>query len=275
MTDSIQRYVADVDPHVNLVNELFGSPPRKSGPPSVTLPFRVRIAQTEADLAKALRLRAACYSRHFGDALVSDAEPDPEDLAPGSLILLAEDKRTGDVLGCLRFMTNRYSDLSIQKYVDLPPKLQNSSLADIWRLSVTAGARGRLVKAGLFKAVYLCALAFQVRYLVIGARGALIRGYEGFFFKDIVPGGLEVELLGLPHRILYVDVVRAAADWEANGIRWLQSFMHDQHPDIEIFNPLLPGWARVHRNGADNGSFTPSAPGRASPHQNPSHMRSP
>lgn len=242
--------------HLKLNEELFGQNRPNPQFHQASLPFTVRAVRTHQDLQDVLRLRAACYGRHFGsDGLVRET-PDPEDLDPGAVLFLAELKSTGEPVGCLRFMTNRFSRLHIEEFVDLPPDLCHVHLADIRRLSVAKGPGGRLVKLALFKAAYLHAVANQVRYIVIAAREPLIRDYQAVHFQDLVTGGLYVELLEKPHRVLFLDVNKVEYDSRASGNRLHKTFFHDYHPDIMLFEPLRPSWITgraddPHRSKAD------------------------
>lgn len=230
--------------HSQLVEELFGERTDNAANSKIVLPFTVRAVRTDSDLRKALRLRATCYGHHFGDTSTSYENPEAEDLDPGSILFLAESKDTGEAVGCLRFMTNSHNQLNIQKHVALPSEITNHHIADIRRLSVVKGRSGRQVKLALFKAVYLHAVAMQVRYLVIGARAPLIRDYLALYFQDIFPEELTVELLGKPHRVLYFDVSKAEREWRERGNRWYETIFHSFHPDIELYRALRPTWLR-------------------------------
>lgn len=230
--------------HSQLVEELFGARAVSAAPSKIHLPFNVRAVRTHEDLQKALRLRATCYGHHFGDKSTPYEDPEPEDMDLGSILFLAESKDTGEAVGCLRFMTNSHNHLNIQRHVTLPSEIAKHHIADIRRLSVVKGPGGRQVKLALFKAVYLHAVAMQVRYLVIGARAPLIRDYLALYFQDIFPEALTVDLLGKPHRILYFDVSKAEREWRERGNRWYEVIFHDFHPDIELYSALRPTWVR-------------------------------
>ena len=70
------------------------------------LPFRVRLAESAQDIDKAVEIRATAYARHIpgmGDAL---RKPEPDDLRRDALLLIAESKLDGGVVGSIRLQAN-------------------------------------------------------------------------------------------------------------------------------------------------------------------------
>lgn len=211
------------------------------------LPFRVRIVRNDAQLEQAVRIRAEAYSRHvptLGEVL---AEPEPVDRNPDSIVFLAEGKVDEEPLGTIRIQTNFVSPLSIEKSVELPEQFRGRPLAGVSRLGVKAGARGRLVKLALFKAMHRYCLAKQVEWVLIGARPPLDKEYLDLGFFDVFPDREPRPLLsanGIAHRILAFDVQGAERHALASN-HPLYSFMFRRfHPDIEIFASVSNMWSR-------------------------------
>lgn len=242
----------------SLVRELFPAGPAQRESTRATwptLPYTIRLARTPRDLRAAVALRRQSYRRHFGPDF--ECELEPADVQAGSLVFIAADKRDDAVIGTARFATNRMQPLYIGSQLDLEPMFGNTHLADVHRLAVTSGTRGKLVKLGLFKATYLCAQALQVRHLVIGARSTLERDYLRLGFGD--PGGHRtmLETLGRPHRLLSLDIAAAERRWREMQHPLYQFMVVDFHPDIDPFVGSTRRWIDVRAN--DEEALLPSA----------------
>ena len=84
------------------------------------LPFRVRLAESPQDIDGAVEIRAAAYARHIpalGQAL---RKPEADDLRPDALLLIAESKLDGVVVGSLRLQHNFDRPLRIEGELTLP-----------------------------------------------------------------------------------------------------------------------------------------------------------
>lgn len=211
-------------------------PPRRT-----VLPFTVRVARTDAQLHKAVGLRAEAYGRHvpsLGNALESVEQLD---LSPDSTVILAELKGSGEAVGTMRIQTNFHEPLEFEPAIRLPERFVRKPLATVSRLAVKAGSRGRLVKLTLFKSLYRYCVAKQVEWIMIGARAPLENDYLALGFEDIFDDRLPrllPTMQDLPHRFLSFEVGDAERRWHAMGHPLYRFMLEEFHPDIEIFNSV-------------------------------------
>lgn len=207
------------------------------------LPFTLRVAQTDDELAKAIEIRHAAYARHVPEFAAKLRQPEALDRAPGTVVLLAESRLDGSPLGTMRIQTNQHRPLAMESSITLPEWMRGKGLAEATRLGVTQGGSGRLVKTMLFKAYYLYCLLNRVRYMVITARSPIDRMYDRLLFKDVFPdlGYVPLEhVFGLPHRIMYLDAVNVREMWLA-ARHPLSAFMFTTvHPDLDFGGHVLP-----------------------------------
>lgn len=213
------------------------------------LDFTVRLVRGEAELREVCAVRAHSYGHHVPDLEAALRLPDAIDRWPGTVVLVARDKASGQAIGTARIQRNHPQPLAIESSLALPPEVSRHTRAEITRLAIVPGA-DPLVRPMLVKACYLYAVAAQIRWLVIGARSpALIRIYRGLGFADLLPDGQRVPLAhagGLPHQVLAFDVVAAERTW--HGLRHnLYPFMVETwHPDLQLVTdaPMadVPAW---------------------------------
>lgn len=201
------------------------------------LPFTVKIAQTDADLEKAVQIRQAAYARHVPEIAAMLKEPEAFDLNSGSVILLAESKLDGSALGSMRIQTNRYEKLKLESSVNLPNWLQDQVLAEAARLGVVGNRMGRIVKVLLFKAFYLYCINKGIDWMVITARSPVDRDYEGLLFKDVFPGQGYIPMVhdaGIPHRVMVLNVPSVEPSWNENHHVLYDLFFKTHHPDLDL-----------------------------------------
>lgn len=207
------------------------------------LPFTVRIASNEQQMERAVMLRQAAYARHVPDFAAQLTRPEGADFDPGSVVLIAESKFDGSVLGTMRIQTNRYGDLGIEESIELPYWLQGASLAEATRLGVAEGREGRLVKTVLFKAYFLYCQCAKVDWMVITARKPLDRQYEALLFKDVFAPREYIPMHhvgGIPHRVMAFHVATAEMRWTDSN-HPLYGFMCNVfHPDIDLAHSTQP-----------------------------------
>jgi hypothetical protein len=228
--------------------------------PRELMPFTIRIARSEGEIEKAVRVRHAAYSRHvptFAERLKSAEEYDYDQ---GSIVLLAESKLDGSPLGTMRIQTNRYQRLALEGTVALPDWLQGRSLAEATRLGVSEGKMGRVVKAMLFKAYFFYCLATDVDWMVICARSPLDRQYDALLFQDVYPdqGFIPMDHIGgIAHRLMAFEMKTAYDRWLNAGHPLFNFFCRTIHPDIQLrrenpaFGNTAPrtesyGWAQAY-----------------------------
>ena len=189
----------------------------------------IRFASTERDFGDACSVRAAAYGHHDPAMGAKLGQGELLDKAPGTVVILCRDRRTGACLGTTRIQVSGFGPLTLESSVRLPEWLCRRPRAQISRLAVVPGA-STVVKLLLMKACYQHCIATQVRWMVIGARSAaLIRNYRSLGFSDVFEPGAWVPLAsggGLPHQILALDVLGAEEAWQATRNRLL-GFMTD------------------------------------------------
>lgn len=203
------------------------------------LPFVIRCARNEADVARAVAIRRSAYARHVPDLAARFVEPEPSDLDGSSLVLVALAKLDGAPLGSMRFRTNRYRPLDVEQSVALPERLHHRVLAEATRLAVSQAAVGRVVKAMLMKAMFLHCEATGVENFVVTARHPMDRFYNWLLFDDLFPdrGFVPMAHVGMiPHRVMSCDVVATKRKWLDVEHPWYPIFFRTQHPDIELEN---------------------------------------
>ena len=211
------------------------------------LSFTVRIVRTEEQLQKAIALRAEAYGRHVPS--LGDLLRKPEDLDRGkdTIVFLAESKNGSEPLGTIRIQTNFSGPINLEESIQLPQAYTGRTTAGVSRLAVKAGAKGRLVKLALFKALHRYCLAKQVELLLIGARPPLDQTYVDLGFVDLFDDKKLRPLrsaANVLHRILYFEVFTAERRWHTLS-HPLYSFMGERfHPDIEVFSSVNNVWTR-------------------------------
>lgn len=201
------------------------------------LPFTVRLVRNEADLSKAVEIRAAAYGRHmpeFGEKLRT---PESIDSEPGVVVLLAESKLDGSPLGTLRIQSNAHMPLKIEQSVDLPRWLRDRPLVEGSRLGIVGGSIGRLVKIVLIKATLQYCAQSDIDWAVVAARAPLDRHYDQMMFEDLFPERGYIPMRhgnNIPHRVLGFDIVAGHQRLVDAAHPLLQFMYHTDHPDIDV-----------------------------------------
>ena len=200
------------------------------------LPFRVRLAETTQDIERAVEIRAAAYARHvpaLGRALL---EPEADDLRPDAMLLIAEGKLDGVVVGSLRLQHNFDRRLRIEGELTLPDVYQGRRLVEVRRLGVGSGISGRMVMAALVKAAYELCHAASIDYLIFCARQSVAAMYRAMHFDDVLNGST-VQLSyadNVPHSIFSLPVRDADRRWRSTGYALYEFAARTEHPDIHI-----------------------------------------
>ena len=213
------------------------------------LPFSVRIARSEADLHKAIAIRQAAFARHVPELGEKLKAPEADDLADGSVVLLAESRLDGSPLGTMRIQTNRFKPLVIEQAVELPARLRGRSMAQATRLGNDGSRMGPLVKTALFKAFYLYCIEAGFDWMVISARPPLDRAYMALLFEDLYPGRLITmrHSNNMAHRVMAFDVLAAEQTWRKAGHKLYDFMVNTHHPDLDVTDSdHLPTRAHLH-----------------------------
>ncbi len=200
------------------------------------LPFRVRLAQSAQDIDRAVEIRAAAYERHVPSIGHALRMPEPDDLRPDALLLIAEGKLDGVVLGSLRLQHNFDRPLRIESALELPEELQGRRLVEVRRLGVGNGSSGRMVMAALVKAAYELCHASNIDYLVFAARRSVATIYRTMHFDDMLDGGT-VPLPyadNMAHSVFSLPIGDADRRWRTTGYNLYDFMARTEHPDIRI-----------------------------------------
>jgi len=206
-------------------------------PSEERLPFSVRLVRNAADLDKAVSIRHAAYGRHVPDLAAKLREPEATDFEDGVVVLLAESKLDGTPLGTMRIQTNEFRPLDLEESVQLPPWLQNGTLAEAARLGITGDRIGNMVKTVLFKAYFMYCQQAGIDWMVITARAPIDRQYERLMFTDVYPGMGYVPIRctnDIPHRVMCLEVAAVEPRWGAAQHPLFNFFFRTHHPDLEL-----------------------------------------
>ncbi|MCU0896833.1 MAG: hypothetical protein MUC55_04965 [Burkholderiales bacterium] len=200
------------------------------------VPFTVRIATSDEDLNKVVRIRHSAYARHVPAVAEKLREPEPFDRDPGIVVLLAESKLDGSPLGTMRIHTSQFNTLPLEGSVELPGWLKDAPRSEANRLGISEGRIGRLVKHLLFKAYFRYCLLSGIEWMVIAARSPLDRQYDALMFTDLFGGQFLPMRHGgnIPHRVLALEVASAEKRWSAAMHPLFEFMIRTAHPDIEL-----------------------------------------
>jgi hypothetical protein len=221
---------------------------------SERLPFTVSIVGTEAELAKAVSIRADAYGRHmpeFGEKLRVAEETDSE---PGVIVLLAQSKLDGSPLGTLRIQSNAYKSLKVEQSVSLPRWLRDRPLVEGSRLGIVSGSIGRLVKMVLIKATLMYCEQEGIDWAIVAARAPLDRQYDQMMFEDLFPEQGFIPMRhgnNIPHRVLGFEIETGHQRLVDANHPLLKFMRYTDHSDIDV---------RVDHASTDLGELFPPVP---------------
>jgi hypothetical protein len=201
-----------------------------------SLPFRIRLASSEADLLHAVSVRTEAYGRRVPgmDAVLRD--PEPDDFRSDAVLLLAESKTDGEVLGSMRLLTNLQEPLHLEHEVALPAAFQGKKLLEAWRLTVRNSELGRMVSAALYKSLYEISFYNEIDFVLVVARHPVDRLYKAMQFKDALAGQKFAlsNTLNLPHGLYHLPIREADQLWRRADCPLYPFMAMTHHPDIEI-----------------------------------------
>lgn len=202
------------------------------------LPFVVRPAAGPHDLLQVATLRAQAYGRHLPGFASSLRTVEDADRSPGAVVLLAQSKADGRVVGTVRLQIDLRRALPVEASVALPAWLRAAGpCIEATRLGVEASECGALARNALLKASYLHALAAGAAWIVATARPPLDRLYESLLFRDVFEDGAAVPMRhvgNLPHRVMALEVQEARALFSARRHPLAAYFLDTEHPDLVI-----------------------------------------
>lgn len=217
---------------LSLARESNTSSPRSTE----RLPFRVAVANDD-QLEAIASARAAAYGRHLPEMRNQLAIPEPADTASDCLLVAASSPVDGSILGSFRMQLNHVQALQLEMSVELPARYQGQLLAEIVRLNIPSSASAAVVRAALFKAVYLCAVKLGVAHVVVAGRRPVDRMYEGLLFSDIAEKGEMYPMAhvrGILHRVMSLEVQLAEMKWRKAQHQLYGFMIATEHPDIDL-----------------------------------------
>jgi hypothetical protein len=207
------------------------------------LPMTVRIVRTPEQLERVCELRSAAYGLRNPQVGARLTQPEEADFDAGTVVLIAESKQTGEVVGTLRIHTNLFQAVPMEGVVELPSTLQGQLVAEACRFCVKGSFNSPFVRLALFKAIYLYCYANQVQFLLCVARKPLNELYKSLGFRPLNGSNEEqwerVSYVGnLEHSMLMLDVLRVDSLWYETGHPCYQFIRRTYHPDIQIFSAV-------------------------------------
>jgi N-acyl-L-homoserine lactone synthetase len=217
-------------------NQIFGGPYSVHPEQTQSLPFRIRLADSDADLRQAVAVRTQAYGRHVPGMETVLKDPEPDDFRDDAILLIAESKEDGQVLGSIRLITNSQQPLHLEHEVDIPRQFHDRKLLEAWRLTVRNCEQGRMVASALYKSLYEVSFHSGIDYVLVVARHPVDRIYKAMQFKDALDGQ-KLSLsntLNLPHGLYYLPVREADSLWRAAKCPLYPFMALTRHPDIEI-----------------------------------------
>lgn len=248
-----QRHIAFAD--LPPASAIIDAPPMKEE----RLPFTVRLVNNDADMLKAVAIRAAAYGRHMPEFAESLRVPEATDSEPGVIVLLAESKLDGAPMGTLRIQSNAHKPLKVEQSVSLPLCLRDKPLVEGSRLGVVGGPIGRLVKMVLIKAtLQYCALS-DIDWAIVAARAPLDRQYDQMMFEDLYPERGFIPMQhgnNIPHRVMGFEIDTGHQRLVDASHPLLQFMYATHHPDIDL---------RIDRDANINESFPSASLSRMTP----------
>ena len=205
------------------------------------LPFRIRLVQSETDLKRAVAVRMQAYARCVPGMATVLQEPEPEDYRDDAVLLMAESKTDGQILGSMRLITNVQQALHFGLGTPLPALFYQRRLLAAGRLTVCHSEQSRLVASALYKSLYEISFHARMDHVLVTARHPVDRLYKAMQFKDALNGQklAQSHTLNLPHGLYYLPVREADTLWRTAQCPLYPFMALTHHPDIEIDHALV------------------------------------
>ncbi len=216
------------------------------------LPFRITLARTDDQLRRAIAIRAAAFGRKALQLATILGEPEPTDKSPNAVVLIAEDKLSGNCVGTLRIASNLHGPLDLDSIETMPEELKGRRIARAERLGVVKGRVGSLAKIALFKALHRYCLALQIEWIVVQVTPPRDRDYRLLGFKEILDDQVFESFIspGMRQVCLALNTHSAERMFFKSGHRLYTFMIRTWHPDIDIFSSVQNQWARPRNQGA-------------------------
>jgi hypothetical protein len=225
------------------------------------LPYTLGVVRTESQLSAICNVRAKAYEKHLPGTAYVLTRPDALDLSKDVILLYAQDKLTGNIVGTARIQTNLNGPLAISKSFLLPTWIAESPTAEVSRLAILPGYEQASIALNrlIVKGCYQYCLANQIQWTVITARRSLVRGYHYLGYKDLDPEkkfwSLE-HVFGIEHRVLYFNVTSGEREWHTQSHPEYDFMCKTFHPDIQVFASVSSSWNRPRLRDSSQKSIT-------------------
>ena len=200
------------------------------------LPFTVSVASIE-DMPDVARVRAITYGKHLKDLALKLSKPESDDHDVGCEVLIARSKFDDSILGTLRTHANIVKPVPLQASVDLPQKFDHSKMVEATRLCVLGSENSSVVRAALFKALFLYCLSQNADWIMAVGRRPVDRIYDSMYFADVLDKNAFYPMShvgGIPHRAVYFSVPGAQALWAEKRHPLYNFVFETNHPDIDL-----------------------------------------
>jgi hypothetical protein len=212
-----------------------------------SLPFSVSIASQE-DMHDVARVRAMTYGKHLKELGLKLSKPESDDHDVGCEVLIARSKLDDSILGTLRTHANVLKPVPLQASVDLPHMFDGTKMVEATRLCVLGSENSSVVRAALFKALFLYCISQKSDWIMAVGRRPVDRIYDSMFFADVLEKNAFYPMShvgGIPHRAVYFSVPGAQKLWAERNHPLYKFVFETVHPDIDLSaaQPLSADWS--------------------------------
>lgn len=218
-------------------NARFDRPYTRAVQQTQELPFTLRLARTEDDVERVARQRAQAYGKHQPDLVerLSLSLPESEDLRDDAVILMAESRQDGSVVGSLRLTTNINTPLRFEKEFSLDARFQNRPMLEAGRMTAAGGVAGRMVVPALIKVTFEICYRTGIDYLLLIARSPIDRMYKAMQFQDMFGRKVVTSAQpGVPVTLFFMDILQVDTRFQAHNVAVYPFMAETEHPDIDI-----------------------------------------
>jgi hypothetical protein len=189
-------------------------------------------------VARALEVRRKVYVEEAGYDI-----PVPDQYDFWSWLLIAEDVRTGEVVGTLRLTPRSEGPLEAEEYFRLPRRLRTPKTLEMNRFAILPAYRkGKtflpVVSLGLFKLAKFVAQRARMDWVVICSKAERTWTYCWIGAEPTGITGRYAKLNGAEHELLTIDVGRVETTWAANPLAPFLLGM--EHREVEMPVVLPP-----------------------------------
>lgn len=204
-------------------------------------PYRIRIARTSEQLQSAVNVRFQAYSKKLQALASKVKQPGILDYTHEPVILLAEDRTTGQAVGTLRINSGS-SILDMLDDIDLPANIVEERVAFVSRMAVVGTVQERhLVRSLLQKAVFQLCIAKQLNRILLLAVEPRERLFYRWGFSDVYADGnarFPEFLDKFPVKALFIDTYSVERLWREQAHPLYDFLFGTFHPEIEVFASL-------------------------------------